>query len=955
MGATLYACGADCPGHGSSMKKQYVLVVLAILLVGATAAGSAWYWHRSHDYLAIAREAMARGELHRAQIALRAMVRDRPESAEAHFRLGAVQLQLGDAVAAEKELRLAQAGGWNQRQVLPLLARAYFAQGRFRDVLKDFSAEGLAAEEAGSLRVIQALAHLGLKELQEAQDAAAEAERLAPQNPGAPLAAARIALARNDPAAAGQKIDRALQIDPRSVEALVLKGEVQNAAGQHEAAVASFTAALAIVPDAANIRLERANTLIFMNQDKKAREDVDAVLKADARNPLGNYFQAVLLVRGGDWRGADAALQNISPIISRFPRGEYFLALVKVNLDQNEQAAEAAARYLAREPQDIAGIKLLARIHARAGRPAQMIAVLTKAADAGLADAELLELLGSAYIQTGQGALAVQTLDRAAVLAANDSVALAQIAAIRLGIGDAGGAERDLTRSLELAPDRAGIGERLVMAALAAGDVDRAGAELDRLRQLPGAEPAKLGNLLGLVRMAQLDLDGAQAAFEAALAAGPDFAAARLNLARVLALQGRTADAEKLLRVQLDREPANVAALSEISTLLLAQKQPDRLAVLIEAARRAAPGNVGITLAMADLLAGTGETRRAYALLDAVPKEQAALPGVLAARARLQESLGLDGEAQASYRQELAANPADIQTRRRLADLLVRGKNADEAKAVLRKGLEASPGNPSLLQALVGVDLRTAGLDAALATAAVLAREEANLPAARGLKGGLYMSEKRYADAAAAYQAELKASPSVPLAVAAAVALDSAGRPAEAQQLLQDWVRREPKDINLLRALSSLDLQNRRTAEAERGLLAVLAVQPNDPVALNNLAWIYQTRNDKRARAMAQKAYLLAPGAQSADTLGWIVTQQGDARTGLLLLTQAARSLATDPVIFYHLAVALNRTGQNDQAVDLLTRLVNAPGEFEDKPAARKLLQELGGPKPSPSPSSSPP
>ena len=927
------------------MKKKYLLVVLAILLVGAAAAGGAWYWRRSHDQLGLARAAMARGDLRTAQLELRTAVRDNPASAEAHYRLGVVHLQLGDAVAAEKELRLAQSAGWNNQAVVPLLARAYLAQARYKDVLKEFPVEGLPPEEAGHLLVSRALAHLGLKETQEAQTDVAEAERLAPQTVEAPLAAARIALTGNDAATAERKVDRALEVNPRSVDALVLKGELQRARGNHGAAVAAFTAAIAVAPDAANIRLERANTLIVMNQDQKALEDVNAVLKADARNPLGNYFQAVLLVRANDWQGADGALQKIAPIISRFPRGDYFLALVKVNLGQLEQAADAATRYVARVPQDAAGYKLLARIDARAKRPQQMIEALNRGVNAGVADVELLELLGSAYVQTGQTALALQTLDKAAALASNNPEVLARIAAVRMGVGDAGGAERDLSRSVELAPDKADTGERLVVASLAAGDVNEAAAELEKLRQKPGNDPVKIGNLQGLVRMGQLDLDGARAAFEGVLATNPNATVARLNLARVLTLQGHGADAEKLLEAVLEKDPANAAALSAISGILIAQKQPEHLVALMQAARQAAPGNAGLTVALADLMANTGEPRKGYDLLGEIPKEQAALPAVLNTRARLQQSLGMDREAQDTYRQLLTANPGDIDARRQLVEMLVRAGNAGEAKAVLRKGLEVAPGNPALLQAYVAVDLRTGNLETALATADALAKEETNLPFARLLKGQLYLSVQRYADAAAAFQAELAASPSSTLVVATASALASAGRQADAQRVLKDWIARQPNDVDVIQALASLDLSAHRTAEAEKNLLAVLALRPNDPVALNNLAWIYQSRNDPRARATAQKGYTLAPGPQSADTLGWILTNQGDPKMGLLLLSQAVRQLPNDPAIFYHLAVALNAVGQKEQAVDVLTQLVNAKTEFDDKPAARKLLEDLGGPK----------
>jgi cellulose synthase operon protein C len=929
------------------MKKKYLLVVLAILLVGAAAGGGAWYWHVTHDQLTIARAAMARGDLRTAQVALRSMLRDRPQAAEAHFRLGVVQLQFGDAVAAEKELKLAQAGGWNPRVVMPALARAYLAQGRFQEV-KDLSVEGMTPEEAAPLLVTRALAELGLKQMTEAQATITEAERLAPNLAEAPLAAARIALVRTDTATAEQQVARALEINPHSVDSLLLKGQLLHSRGNYNAAIAAFSEALAIAPDAVNLHLERANTFLALNQSQKAREDVDAVLKIDARNPLANYFLTVLLARAGDWQGADVALQKISPLIPRFPRGEYFQALVKINLGQTAQATDAATKYLGRAPQDIAGYKLLAGIYARARQPRQMIPVLTKAMDSGLVDVELLEMLGSAYIQTGQTDKALGALDKAAQLAADDADVLARIAAIRLGLGDPSGAEINLTRSLELTPNKAGLGEQLVMAALAAGDTDRAAEELDKLRQQTGTDPAKIGNLLGLVRLGRLDLEGAAAAFEGALAADPTSTAARLNLARVLTQLGRPAEAEKLLRTLLDKEPANAPVLSAISSILLRQNKADQLVALMEAARKAAPSNVGLTVALADLLANTGETRKAYAVIDALPKDQARLPGVLVVRARLQEALGMDREAQETYRQELTINPVDVETRRRLADLLVRAKDLGEAKAVLRKGLEALPGNSSLLQALVAIDFRTGGLDAALAAATELARDKANMPAAQLLKGGLYTSVQRYADAAAAYQSELDAAPSSMLAIATAISLQNAGRASEAQRGLQNWLLREPKDVDALRTLSMLDMRSNRMADAEKHLQAVLALQPADPIALNNLAWIYQGRDDPRALALARKGYLLAPGPQSADTLGWILTRRGDAKTGLMLLAQAAANLSTDASIFYHLAVALNDTGQKDKAVELLTKLVDSPAEFDDKPAARKLLADLGGAKPAP-------
>jgi Flp pilus assembly protein TadD len=115
-------------------------------------------------------------------------------------------------------------------------------------------------------------------------------------------------------------------------------------------------------------------------------------------------------------------------------------------------------------------------------------------------------------------------------------------------------------------------------------------------------------------------------------------------------------------------------------------------------------------------------------------------------------------------------------------------------------------------------------------------------------------------------------------------------------------------------------------------------------VALNNLAWIYQLRNDPQARIAAQKAYTLGPTPQAADTLGWVLATQGQATTGVMLLRQAASQLPDDPTIQYHYAAALNATGQHDEAERTLRGLLAKQVSFDERADAEKLLQALNGP-----------
>jgi Flp pilus assembly protein TadD len=121
----------------------------------------------------------------------------------------------------------------------------------------------------------------------------------------------------------------------------------------------------------------------------------------------------------------------------------------------------------------------------------------------------------------------------------------------------------------------------------------------------------------------------------------------------------------------------------------------------------------------------------------------------------------------------------------------------------------------------------------------------------------------------------------------------------------------------------------------------VLVKQPQNPVARNNLAWLYHLKGDDRARVLAQRAWLLAPSPHIADTLGWILTSQGEAVAALPLLRQAARELPSEPAVQYHLAVALSEAGIQDEAITILRPLVAGSATFEQKDDATRLLERL--------------
>ena len=93
--------------------------------------------------------------------------------------------------------------------------------------------------------------------------------------------------------------------------------------------------------------------------------------------------------------------------------------------------------------------------------------------------------------------------------------------------------------------------------------------------------------------------------------------------------------------------------------------------------------------------------------------------------------------------------------------------------------------------------------------------------------------------------------------------------------------------------------------------------------------------------ATAQKSYLISPTGQSSDTLGWILTTSGNPAAGLSLLRQALSQVGNDPTIQYHMAVALKDTGRKDEAKLVLQKILLGLLDFDDRPAAQKIYNDL--------------
>jgi Flp pilus assembly protein TadD len=142
----------------------------------------------------------------------------------------------------------------------------------------------------------------------------------------------------------------------------------------------------------------------------------------------------------------------------------------------------------------------------------------------------------------------------------------------------------------------------------------------------------------------------------------------------------------------------------------------------------------------------------------------------------------------------------------------------------------------------------------------------------------------------------------------------------------------------LANAYNNLDEIDTANAQYER----VLAQEPENFVALNNLAWNYLTDGDARAEGLARRAYDLRPDSSAVvDTLGWILVKKGSLEEGIAMLRSALELGDARPEIRFHLAAGLVAAGQTEEAKTILQEILATEDEFSSRQEAEDLVKSL--------------
>jgi tetratricopeptide (TPR) repeat protein len=279
-------------------------------------------------------------------------------------------------------------------------------------------------------------------------------------------------------------------------------------------------------------------------------------------------------------------------------------------------------------------------------------------------------------------------------------------------------------------------------------------------------------------------------------------------------------------------------------------------------------------------------------------------------------------------------------------------KQYAEAIKAYQQALDKDPSSTDGLQGLMNTYIALKQLDQAIAAAHAQIAKSPNSSGLYDLLGTALFQKKDFSGADAAFHksVELDKNNSDALFKLAQVEV-AEGSISQALATDLQSIKDHPRDIQFYLLAGMMYESQSNFDQAKAMYQQALNIQPENPLASNNLAYLMlqQGGNVDVALAMAQTARRGMPDLPAAaDTLGYAYFQKGVYQSAIDMFQESLRlsekkGAADDPTVHYHLGLAYEKANQPAQARQQMERALRINPNFSDAGEARRKLAELHG------------
>ncbi|MGA2269795.1 MAG: tetratricopeptide repeat protein [Bryobacteraceae bacterium] len=396
----------------------------------------------------------------------------------------------------------------------------------------------------------------------------------------------------------------------------------------------------------------------------------------------------------------------------------------------------------------------------------------------------------------------------------------------------------------------------------------------------------------------------------------PDNPVAQYNLGRAHAARGEWEQARQRFQKAIDLRPDYLLARLAMAQLLVTRGDFDAALKTAQQVLLIDRNNNNARLIASAALMGQKKFGESRQLLDSMLKANPSSPDVLFQLGVVNLAENKYKEAEDAFRRSYELNPANSRGLMGMVETEMAQNHAEQAMQLLQTEAAKAPNRPDFLMALGNTAVRAGKYDLAVS---YFEKMGASVEKGSKSQGDIYLrigeSYRRKGDLSNSIVALQKARQILPenLVVLSTLALvlDAAGRWSEARQVYE----------------------------------VVVKLDPNNGVALNNLAFLLSEHGGDLDDALtkAQKAKQLMPDlSEVSDTLGWIYLKKNLTDNAVDIFRELVTKAPNQAIFRYHLGMAYSQKGDKTRALKELQEALKYNPAKPDREKIEQLIARLG-------------
>ena len=876
------------------MKIKFILafatLLVSTLFLSACGDDQEKNTKQAQRHLRTAATYLEQGQVRASLLEARNAIQLRPHDAEGYLTLSKIYSAMG---AYQSTLKLLENRTGKLPELTPTLAQAYLDGNKPQSALESLNNYKLGDNPFYSqtdLLKLSALAYIQTKNSTRFSKTLEKLQKLEDTTSTDTLyLQAKHNLSQGNYTTGQEFLQKALLLEPKHFDSLILLGDVAYYLNQLENAEAAYSKALSTLKSTDIITANRVTVLNKLSE----------TLVQQGHTSEAYVYQKLLADADPE---THAAQQKFKLALSEYSQGEL------------ENARDILIELHEQFPSEKSSATLLGLIQFQLGNSEQAAYIFDQVIDPETATAPLLRAAALSKLKQNQGSEAVELLKTASEKQAKDPIILATygLAALDMDATDSNAALA-LEKSLSLAPERQRLRLALAKHYRAIEQPQQAFAQLETAYL---TKPLDLPILQAYFK-ALLKQDGPQKTLQAI----KTFKKQHPAEPKALLLEGWYHLTQKNFALaetaflQLTKNVDNKNfALPALAKTYTAQEKWSKAEEYWKETIIHNPSNSQAYSLLFMSLQKQGTLSSGYEFLKKLEQQQPAEWKPSSALAQLYTKQGQFEQAlkHAHIAQSRSPNKARYKTE--LANIhhkhalsLRAKKDFPNARKSILAATELYPESISYLSVLIQTEIDFNNFTEAEKLTQQLPNTEAAQPAKLYLQGKILLQQHKTKQALEALYQAWSLSPNDTIAHVIFNAHNSAKEDKQARTFLSDWVTALPNSpkANLLSALNAQ--QQGHTAEAITAYEKTLSLAPNQPAALNNLAMIYLEQGDKRALETAHQAYVNAPNSPAIlDTYGWALLKDGQTQKAREILKLAAKAAPDNHEITAHLTEANN-------------------------------------------------